>query len=473
MHPGTAAALIFGSSYLLYSLVYYLVENYRLHKIARHKGCQKPYTFHHYFPLNIPELVRLTKATDENRIQHYISGRYQVARTHQLSLLGESFIATIEPENVKTMLATNFKDWDLGYRKRLFQPLLGNGIFNSDGKAWEHSRALLRPQFTRNQISDLAALENFVQKFLALIPSDPNTTVDLQNLSYKITTDASTNALFGKPIGCLDGKTDKMPGFKYSFDQAFTRASEWLLVYFKFQKFRQYLPGWMIPGDADFKETCRTVHTYVDELIEDCLRQREERKAAKLSEDNKYVFLEALIEETQDPIVLRDQLVNLLLAGRDTTTGFLGFTFWSLAENPEIYAKLRQAVLQHFGKGTDKISFETLKACKYLRYVQDEVLRLYPLVPANTRQATRTTVLPVGGGPDGKSPMLIKKGMKVNYNPFAMHRRKDIWGDDAEVFRPERWDPESGSPRPGAWDYIPFNGYVRGFVYNGSALLTE
>lgn len=92
------------------------------------------------------------------------------------------------------------------------------------------------------------------------------------------------------------------------------------------------------------------------------------------------------------------------------------------------------------------------------------VLRLYPSVPINMRQSTKTTVLPVGGGPDGSSPILLRKGEAVSYGVYAMHRRKDLYGDDADDFRPDRWEPKSGSGpdlRSIGWGYLPFNGGPR------------
>jgi cytochrome P450 len=83
-------------------------------------------------------------------------------------------------------------------------------------------------------------------------------------------------------------------------------------------------------------------------------------------------------------------------------------------------------------------------------------LRLYPSVPSNTREAICDTTLPVGGGPDGKSPLFVKKGTSIFFNSFSMHRREDIYGPEPEQFRPERW----GGLRPG-WGYLPFNGGPR------------
>lgn len=87
------------------------------------------------------------------------------------------------------------------------------------------------------------------------------------------------------------------------------------------------------------------------------------------------------------------------------------------------------------------------------------VLRLYPSVPANSRQATRLTTLPVGGGPDGMSPVLVRPGETVAYCVYAMHRRKDIYGEDADQFRPERW--EGDGLRDIGFAYLPFNGGPR------------
>lgn len=79
-------------------------------------------------------------------------------------------------------------------------------------------------------------------------------------------------------------------------------------------------------------------------------------------------------------------------------------------------------------------------------------------MPLNTREALRDTILPVGGGKNGTSPVFVAKGTQVVCNIYAMHRRADIYGEDVEEFRPERW--ESGHLQPG-WAYLPFNGGPR------------
>lgn len=91
-------------------------------------------------------------------------------------------------------------------------------------------------------------------------------------------------------------------------------------------------------------------------------------------------------------------------------------------------------------------------------------LRLFPSVSVNQRAALRTTILPTGGGPDGKSPVLVRKGKSLAYSVYSLHRRADLYGEDAEEFRPERWDEDLGLYRDEVtknWGYLPFNGGPR------------
>lgn len=86
-------------------------------------------------------------------------------------------------------------------------------------------------------------------------------------------------------------------------------------------------------------------------------------------------------------------------------------------------------------------------------------LRLYPSIPINVRIAKKTTWIPRGGGPDGQSPVLIRKGAGVGYAVYYMHRLKHLYGADANQFRPERW--EDGKLADIGWGYLPFSGGPR------------
>lgn len=209
----------------------------------------------------------------------------------------------------------------------------------------------------------------------------------------------------------------------------------------------------------EFYAQCKQVHEFADYYVNLALTtDLAKATSEKGSGREKYVFLAELVKSTRDPIELRSQLLNILLAGRDTTAGLLGWTFYTLARHPESYTKLRNIILEQFGTYDDprNITFANLKGCQYLQHVLQEILRLFATVPLNSRRATKDTTLPRGGGPDGQSPIYIKKGQEINYMVHVMHRRKDIWGPDASEFRPERWVGR----KPG-WEFLPFNGGPR------------
>lgn len=72
----------------------------------------------------------------------------------------------------------------------------------------------------------------------------------------------------------------------------------------------------------------------------------------------------------------------------------------------------------------------------------------------------KTTLVPHGGGPDRCSPVLIRRGTGIGYSVYHMHRRKDLYGDDAADFRPERWE-ENDLANTIGWGFLPFHGGPR------------
>jgi cytochrome P450 len=142
-----------------------------------------------------------------------------------------------------------------------------------------------------------------------------------------------------------------------------------------------------------------------------------------------------------------------------------------LARDQRVLRKLCTEIedLVGIGPNAPEPTRNDLKKMTYLGLVIKEVLRLYPSVPVNSRAAIKDTVLPVGGGENGKSPVLVRRGEAVGYCVYAMHRRKDIYGEDAHAFRPERW--ESESLRDVGYGYLPFNGGPRVCLGQEFALL--
>ncbi|KAK6850048.1 hypothetical protein PG995_013881 [Apiospora arundinis] len=129
-----------------------------------------------------------------------------------------------------------------------------------------------------------------------------------------------------------------------------------------------------------------------------------------------------------------------------------------LARRPEVWAKLRADVLAHY---VSPLTYEAQEEMTYLKWVVSETLRLFPPIAINGRMAIRDTVLPVGGGPDGRSPLLVTKGTSVLFSVYVMQRRTDLWGPDADDFKPECLSSDSERKGRDGWEYLPFLGGPR------------
>ncbi|KAI5249695.1 cytochrome P450 [Aureobasidium subglaciale] len=370
--------------------------------------------------------------------------------TFSNTVVGLNIITTIDPTNIQTVLAHKFNEYDLGGRIYAWGPLVGKGVFTSDGPEWAHRRAVLRPNFNRQQISSLDMFERHFSHLLALLPQDAST-IDLQKLFFSMTLDSATEFLFGQSVGAQGaGQGSEADRSQTAFDYAQHQMPD---------RNRLGIMNLLVPN-AKFNAACKVVHAWADTYIEQWLKDRNhDKKENSSSEATKYFCLEQIADEIQDPKQPRDEMLNVLLAGRDTTAGLLSNTFHVLSRHPDVWTKLKVEVDTLQGKLP---TYEDLKSLKYLKCVLNEVLRLYPPVPTNARYSKVNTVLPTGGGPTRTSPVFVSAGSIVVFSIYALHRRHDIYGPTAEAFNPERWaaDSPDGPLRPG-WGFIPFSGGPR------------
>jgi cytochrome P450 len=362
--------------------------------------------------------------------------------------LGSLGILTNDPINVKAILSGQFQDFGVGKRRAdAFEPLIGHGIFTADGESWDKARKLVRPSFSRGQLDDISTFEPHLQSFLARLPADGEA-VDLQPLLQGLMLDVSTDFLFGESTNVLGSVRAASAG--RSFANAFDRAQKTVVGVFALGSV-----AWLNPW-SKFKEDQKTVQDFISRYVDKALSTEE--NDANGSQDGKYRFVDEFAKLTDDRAMIQGGLLNLLLAGRDTTASLLSNLFFMLARQPEVYDHLAAEILAELPAASQLPTLENLRSMRYLRACINESLRLHPPIPRNSREALRDTTLPVGGGPDNTAPILVPKGAQVGYQVFSMHRRKDVYGEDAEDFVPERWTERN--IRPG-WSFLPFNGGPR------------
>lgn len=190
--------------------------------------------------------------------------------------------------------------------------MLGDGIFTQDGASWKHSREILRPQFSRQQYQNLDVFREHTDKLIARL-SGNGESVDLQPLFFRYTLDTTTAFLFGESTDTLrEGKAGEGLDFAESFDV----AQDYVV-----KRFRLLDLYWLI-GGRKFRDACAKTHSFVDGII----AQRKTSRDLKEENSGRYLFFDAIAKSTSDDQALRGQLLNILLAGRDTIACLLVWT---------------------------------------------------------------------------------------------------------------------------------------------------
>ena len=211
--------------------------------------------------------------------------------------------------------------------------MLGYGIFTTDGSQWKASRDLLRPQFKHIGQDALPEVQEVVEDFVGNIQTLAKAgVVDMQPLFFRLTLDTTMAVLFGRS---LDDGTRKRDAEAAVFAKAFDDAQHMLA-----RRGRLGDLYWLLDSFA-FRRSCATVHRFVDDIVADALAEKPGPEKAEKA-GGRYVFLKTLIARTRDPIALRDQCINVLLAGRDTTACLLSWTMFFLSRNPDVQQRLRE-----------------------------------------------------------------------------------------------------------------------------------
>ena len=212
--------------------------------------------------------------------------------------------------------------------------------------------------------------------------------------------------------------------------------------------------------DKEWKEAYSKVHAFIDNHVRRALDETAPKDSSITSSKSnrdtplhRYVLLHEMAKEIRDPIELRYQILSVFLPARDTTSIAVGNALFHLARNPSVWTDLRS---EAFSLGSQPLTFETLKSLVLFKYVLFETIRLQGPSGRVLRTALRNTILPVGGGADGKSPVFVEQGTVLALNLWGLHHDRDIWGEDVDEFNPHRWIDK----RP-MWDFVPFLGGPR------------
>jgi cytochrome P450 len=210
-----------------------------------------------------------------------------------------------------------------------------------------------------------------------------------------------------------------------------------------------------LPANRRFWRALGELETVVYQII------AERRRTRRDEPDLLSMFLAARDDETGAGMTdrqLRDEVVTMLLAGHETTSLALSWTYYLLSQHPGASRSVENEVDREIGGG--RPTFAHVERLTFTRRVLEESLRLYPPAWGFSRRAL---------GDDDIGGYRIPKGSLVFVIPFVVHRRPKLW-PEPDRFDPGRFTPEHESTRP-RFAYIPFGGGPRGCIGNQFAML--
>ncbi len=362
--------------------------------------------------------------------------------TFCLKIFAQRFVVISSAANVEYVLKTAFEKFGVaaGPKPIILADLFGTGIFLSDGQRWLMQRKAASKEFSANRFRDFMSLvfvehsAKLAARFDTLLSSGKTpVVVDLQFWMFALTMDSFCKIAFDKDCGCL---AERPSPFSAALDNAqeccfnrMIRGTPRLDAVLRFLG---------IGEEGRMKGWVRTVKEFCDELIAERLKIV---GADGTRSDDLLSRLVCVAKENNAQAVdrefLRSMVINFIIAGRDTTACGLMWFFYEMAFHPGAEAKALEEI--HDATQGTIPNFDNLKDCNFLHACLSETQRLHPSVPTDNKGCLEACRLPTGE--------FVGKGDSVLYSNYMMGRATDIWGEDADCFKPQRHLDDQGKLR--------------------------
>ena len=317
--------------------------------------------------------------------------------------------------------------------RHALSPLLGDGLFISDGELWKTRRRIVAPIVHASRMALFAptmveAASETAERWAGLPEGAP---IDALREMATLTAEIICRTIFGPRLGA-EHATEVVAAFS-----AYQRTVGQVDI-----PYLLGLPDWFPRFQSPaVHRAARRIRRVLDEVIRRC-----EERLAGGEQSMIRMLLEARDPETGDrldPEALRNEAAVIFMAGHETTANSLAWTWFLLSQTPEVEARLH-AELDDVLQGRPP-RLEDVPRLVYTRAVFEEAIRLYPPVPLLGRQSLREEKI---------RNRRIPKGALVVVVPWLLHRHRQLWRDP-DHFIPERFLPENAGERQ-RYSYIPF-----------------
>jgi cytochrome P450 len=344
------------------------------------------------------------------------------------------------PGAIEEIFVTRNRDFVKSPGVRLLRPLLGDGLFLSEGDTWLRQRRLLQPVFHRQRVAGYGdVMAAFAGRHVAGWKDGGVFEVHGEMM-------ALTQAIVGKTLFDAD-----VSGDAHEVGQAARVLAEDFGA--RLSSF-QLIPYW-VPTPRNLRS--RRAIQRLDRLIHRLIAER--RASGEDRGDLLSMLLHAQDADDGSRMTgqqVRDEAMTMFLAGHETTAVALSWTWYLLAQHPEADARLAAELQEVLGGRPPSVA--DLPRLTYAAMVVTEAMRLYPPAYGIGRQAAQATE--IAGHAIAPKDIFIAPTWTV--------QRDRRWFDEPESFRPERWAGDLAQRLP-RFAYFPFGGGPRQCIGNSFA----
>jgi len=356
--------------------------------------------------------------------------------TSQKILKQHVFVAN-SPDIIRYVFVENKDNYERKspQMRRALEPLLGDGLFISDGDTWASRRKIQTPLF---DFSHIKMFSKIMVSTITEMADEWQSHGDSAELHVhtemgKLAAEIIARTLFGEKLGAENSTAVVKAFADYQSVVKQMALSNFL-----------GLPDWFPNVNGKIGKAriaAKTIHNAVDAII---------AKAEQGGHEGTMVGELLKANKNQDGNVdtmtkeqIRNEIIVLFMAGHETTANVLAWTWYLISQSPDVEKKLHDELAAVLGERVPEM--EDVEKLVYTRAILDETMRLYPPVPILSRQALKEDTIRGKKIPAGSLMLIV---------PWLIQRHKKYW-KNPDAFIPERFLPDA--EKPVKFTYIPFS----------------
>jgi cytochrome P450 family 97 subfamily B polypeptide 3 len=369
---------------------------------------------------------------------------------YKLAFGPKSFMVVSDPVIAKHILKESPLKYDKGILAEILYPIMGKGLIPADPATWKVRRRAIVPGFHKAWLNAMMKLfvkcnEPLVSKLQHSV--DTKTPLNMETEFCSVSLDIIGKAVFNYEFGSVTKESPIVKAVYRTLQEAEHRSTS-------------FIPYWDIPfakyfikNLREFEDNMKMLNKVLDELILNAVDTKDEADVSELeardysSMENPSLlrFLVDMRGEDTTSRQLRDDLMTMLIAGHETTAAVLTWTFFNLAQQPELMKRVRNEIDEVL-QGREP-TYEDMTKLTLVRLCLAETLRLYPEPPILIRRALEDDVLPMGGA--GRETF-IPRGTDVFIATWNIHRSDQFW-EKPEEYNPDRFMTSFQNPSQPQW----------------------